>query len=211
MKRHYIVWDWNGTLLNDVDLCMESINQLLEQEQLPLLETKEAYQRVFQFPIISYYEKVGFDFRKRSFSSLAEAYMNYYQPRSLSCSLHQGVLETLTQFQSRGYTQVLLSASKLDYLHEQVKQYPIAHYFQDVVGLDNVHAYSKAELAKAYVKDHEDSIASITFFGDSVHDYEVAKGAGANCILIANGHEHKEKLLHTGCKVIDDIQELNLS
>lgn len=209
MKKHYLIWDWNGTLLNDVDLSIESINQLLIQEKLPPLPTKEAYQRVFQFPIVQYYKAVGFDFEKRSFDELANDYMNYYQPRSLSCPLHEGVLEALEHYQAQGYTQVLLSASKQDYLHQQLSQFPIKHYFQDVISLDNIHAFSKAELAKEYVQEKQNEMESITFVGDSVHDYEVARGANANCILIANGHEHKEKLLHTGCHVLNQIQELS--
>lgn len=210
MKKKYLVWDWNGTLLNDVELCMESINRLLKQEQLPILESKEAYQRVFQFPIIRYYERVGFDFSKRPYEELAESYMKYYQPRSLACPLHEGVLETLEHCQRLGYTQVLISASKKEYLEDQLKQYPIRQYFKDVIGLDNYHAFSKAELARSYVERERKQIDSITFFGDSVHDFEVAKHAQADCVLIANGHEHKEKLLHTGCRVIDNIQELAL-
>ena len=49
-----VVWDWNGTLLDDVELCMESINRLLREHRLPQLD-HERYQRVFQFPIIEYY------------------------------------------------------------------------------------------------------------------------------------------------------------
>lgn len=209
MKKHTVVWDWNGTLLNDVDLCIESINHVLAQQQMPVLKNKDAYQRVFQFPIIAYYQTLGFDFEKRSFADLAQDYMEYYQPRSLSCPLHEGVLEILHDFQERGYRQVLISASKIDFLEEQLKQYPIRSYFEDVIGLDNFHAHSKAQIAKEYVSEKQEQFASITFFGDSVHDYEVAHGANANCILIANGHEHKEKLLTTGCEVIDDLQDLH--
>ena len=59
MKKNMIIWDWNGTLLDDVDLCVEAINMLLARESLPLLTGKEEYQRVFQFPIRAYYEAVG--------------------------------------------------------------------------------------------------------------------------------------------------------
>ena len=33
-----IVWDWNGTLLDDVELCMTSINRLLQEHHLPQLD-----------------------------------------------------------------------------------------------------------------------------------------------------------------------------
>lgn len=206
-KKKYIVWDWNGTLLNDVDLCVDSINYLLKKEQLPILPDKETYQRVFKFPIIEYYKDAGFDFNKRPFEELADDYMQYYQPRSLSCSLHDGVHDTLKTCASLGYTQVLLSASNKEFLMDQLHQYPISAYFDEVLGLDNIHAYSKADLAKAFAKRIQPQKESIVFLGDSVHDFEVASGAGAECILIASGHEHKEKLEQTGCRVLNSIEE----
>lgn len=206
-KKKYIVWDWNGTLLNDVDLCVDSINYLLKKEQLPILPDKEAYQRVFKFPIIEYYKDAGFDFNKRPFEELADDYMQYYQPRSLSCSLHDGVHDTLKTCASLGYMQVLLSASNKEFLMDQLHQYPISVYFDEVLGLDNIHAYSKADLAKTFAKRVQSQKESIVFLGDSVHDFEVASGAGAECILIANGHEHKEKLEQTGCRVLNSIEE----
>lgn len=207
MKNKYIVWDWNGTLLNDVDLCVDSINYLLEKEHLPILPDKDAYQRVFKFPIIEYYKDAGFDFTKRPFEELADDYMGFYQPRSLTCPLHDGVHDTLKICADKGYKQVLLSASKKDFLLEQLNKYPIAPYFDEVLGLDNIHAYSKAELAKSFAKRIQPQKESLLFLGDSVHDFEVASGAGAECILIANGHEHKQKLEQTGCRVLNTIEE----
>lgn len=206
-KKKYIIWDWNGTLLNDVDLCIDAINRLLKKEQLPILKNKEAYQKVFKFPIIEYYKDAGFDFAKRSFQDLAQEYMSYYQPRSLSCPLHEGVKDTLKTCHELGYTQVLLSASKRDFLLEQVDKYDISHYFSEILGLDNVHAYSKAEIAKDFAKRTKGNAQSMVFLGDSVHDFEVAQVAGAKSVLIANGHEHKDKLVNTGARVIDDITQ----
>lgn len=205
--KKYIVWDWNGTLLNDIDLCVTAINQLLKQEDLPIFADKEAYQRIFRFPIQEYYKDAGFDFEKRSFRELAENYMAYYQPKSLNCKLHEHVPTILNLCKEQGLKQILLSASKKENLLQQVHQYDIIDYFDDVLGLDNTHAFSKAELAKDWAKDIPNP-EEILFFGDSVHDYEVAKGTGADCILIANGHEHKEKLHNTGCMVINTIDEV---
>ena len=136
-----IVWDWNGTLLDDVELCMTSINRLLQEHHLPQLD-HEHYQRVFQFPIIEYYRKAGFDFEQESFESLAHRYMRYYQPRSLNCSLYAHAQDVLRSFQEKGKRQVLLSASRLDYLHDQLSRYPIAPFFEEVLGIHDVYALS---------------------------------------------------------------------
>mgnify|MGYP002546450752 FL=1 len=91
----HVVWDWNGTLLDDIDVSMEALNWILRKEKLPLVLDKSEYRKYFQFPVIEYYKKVGFDFEKTPFSVLAEEYMRYYQPHSMQCSLHEGVTEML--------------------------------------------------------------------------------------------------------------------
>ncbi len=202
-----IIWDWNGTLLNDVELCRQSINTLLAKRSLPTLSL-ERYRQVFQFPIIAYYRKAGFDFTKEPFEVLAQEYMAYYQPRSISCALQPQALATLSYCRQAGKRQVLLSASKLDLLKEQLAHYPLAPYFDQVLGIQDVYAHSKAELAVRFVRENKSDPKEIVFIGDSVHDYEVAAMAGCRCILIADGHEHKEKLLRCRCEILDHIDEV---
>lgn len=206
MIKH-IIWDWNGTLLDDLDVSMEALNHVLESENLPLVLDKEEYRKYFQFPVIEYYKKVGFDFNKTPFSMLAKQYMDYYQPNSLFCSLHKHVEETLQQVKSKNISQYLLSASNLDFLHQQLAVYEIKKYFLDIKGLDNIHAYSKADLAKCFVEENGFNPDEVLFVGDSVHDSEVAKSANCHCVLIANGHEHKSKLLNTDAYVVDDMKQ----
>lgn len=208
MEIKHIIWDWNGTLLDDIDVSMDALNHVLKKEHLPLVLDKEEYRRYFQFPVIEYYKKVGFDFHKTPFCVLAEEYMDYYQPHSLHCELHKGVEDMLAQMHAKGIVQHLLSASNLHFLKEQLALYHIGDYFANICGLDNIHAHSKAELAQKFVDEEGFDKEHVVFIGDSVHDSEVAHGAGCHCILIANGHEHKEKLVATGCPVVDRIQEI---
>ena len=207
LHMKHIIWDWPGTLLDDLDVSMDALNSILTKEQLPLVLDKDEYRKYFQFPVIEYYKKVGFDFAKTPFPILAQQYMAYYQPHSLQCSLHTGVEETLEKAEQKGYRQYLLSASDLQFLKQQLAVYDISNYFQDIQGLDNIHAHSKAELAKAFVKERQLNPNEVVFVGDSVHDSEVAKYAGCHCILIANGHEHRDKLTKTGRRVVGNIKE----
>ena len=98
----HVVWDWNGTLLDDIDVSMEALNTILKKAQLPLVLDKGEYRKYFQFPVIEYYKKVGFDFEKTPFPMLAKEYMRYYQPHSMACSLHDGVTDMLSQLKKKG-------------------------------------------------------------------------------------------------------------
>ena len=51
MNYNHIVWDWNGTLLDDRWLCIEAINFVLKSREMRLVSTKE-YRDLFCFPVI---------------------------------------------------------------------------------------------------------------------------------------------------------------
>lgn len=204
-KIKHVVWDWNGTLLDDVEISLQSINYLLQQEGVPELNSLEAYRKVFQFPIVEYYEKVGFDFSKTPFFSLADAYVAYYQPRSTQCELQKGAIACLQQLRAKGVHQYIISASNQEYLLKQVSQFSISDYFEDIIGLDDIHAYSKMELAQHFLTSRNIFGSSTLFIGDSVHDAQVADAASSSCVLIANGHEHRQKLLNTNQEVLDNL------
>jgi phosphoglycolate phosphatase len=70
-----IIWDWNGTLLNDLDFCISTINILLKKRELPLLN-HYSYKEVFSFPVKDYYQAVGFDFSKEDFAIPAQEFID---------------------------------------------------------------------------------------------------------------------------------------
>lgn len=62
--KDHIIWDWNGTILNDVDHAVAMMNTLLVEHNLPLID-REYYREIFDFPVLHYYQKLGFNFEKQ--------------------------------------------------------------------------------------------------------------------------------------------------
>lgn len=206
MKR--IVWDWNGTLFDDIKLCFECINRLLCAHDLTPLDSVEKYRNVFDFPIQSYYEKIGFDFNKVSFEILADEYMEDYQEKSFDCSLHEDVLDTISSAQSYGIEQIILSASEKENLLSQIHLFPLKEYFDEskIYGIDDIYAHSKLDLAKRYMKQVE-QCNKTWFVGDSLHDAEVAKAVHANSVLVSTGHQSEARLKEAGVPVFSSVRE----
>lgn len=86
-KISNVIWDWNGTLMDDVDICIESMNKLLLEYNCSPIKNKEVYRSKFCFPIEQYYRNIGFDFSKASFSVLGKKYIDIYQHMSEECKL----------------------------------------------------------------------------------------------------------------------------
>ena len=200
-KYTHILWDWNGTLLDDVAWCMACINAMLNKRGLPALDTVEAYRAVFGFPVIDYYRRAGFDFEKEPYVNLAAEFIDRYygyesRPNDSRLAVFPGAAETLSAFREAGVRQILLSASEMNYLLAQVNQFGMAVYFDEILGISDIYAAGKTELGIGYIRREKPEKAVL--IGDTPHDLDVARALGVYCILVASGHQSKDALLSAG-------------
>jgi phosphoglycolate phosphatase len=202
-----IIWDWNGTLLNDVELCISSVNSLLKDRNLPQINTKK-YKEVFSFPVKEYYKTLGFDFETEDFSVPAHQYIDLYYAGFDSCLLKKNTVEVLTHFREKGIRQFVLSAMEHEMLEKTLKIKGIFHFFEGVAGLKDHYAVSKIDVGKQLILDYGINRENTLMIGDTTHDFEVAEQLGIKCILIADGHQTSERLEKTGGKVIESLNGL---
>jgi phosphoglycolate phosphatase len=207
---NHIIWDWNGTLFNDVELCAAIMNLLLVQESLPGISVQK-YKEIFTFPVIEYYKIAGHTFERNSFEVLGKQFMDEYEIRKDKCDLYEGVRELLTEIDKRKIQQHLLSAYEQNSLNRILKYFSIDNYFQNIVGLDNIYAGGKSHLAKMLelrIRNNGSS-GNILLIGDTIHDYEVAGEINSDCILLSHGHQDEERLLKLGVPVANDFTALS--
>jgi phosphoglycolate phosphatase len=203
----HIIWDWNGTLLDDVGLCVDIINGVLSRRNLDSL-TLNYYRDIFTFPIKNYYKKAGFDFDRYTFEEVGQEWINEYERRKNECELHKGAMEILTLLRRKKIEQSILSAYSHKTLIEIVTNLKLNEFFKYIIGLDNIYASSKIELGKELMKNINNK-GKVLLIGDTKHDYEVSKEIGTDCALIADGHQSKEKLIACNVPVFDSLSELS--
>ncbi len=199
-----ILWDFNGTILDDVGIGIESINALLAPRRLPTLDSREAYQARFRFPIIEYYADLGFN--TAEYDQLAVEWVEQYLARVPSAPLQPGIKDVLEALSARGIEQIILSATEQSQLQRQVEVLGIAHHFTHILGLDNIHASSKIQRALEW--KHASPRGKMLMIGDTDHDAATARALGADCILLSIGHQSKETLLTCGVTVLDSPHAL---
>ena len=202
----YIIWDFNGTLLDDVDTGIVSVNTLLKARELPVIESREKYHSVFGFPIIDYYRALGFDFGKEPYEDIAHEWVALYLEHVKRAPMNHYCREALKLFEERGLRQIILSASELAMLKDQLAGLGILGYFEDVLGLDNIYAGSKLHVARKWREEHP--TARALMIGDTDHDVTTAKEMGADAVLIARGHQSREHLESVGVPVFDSLEEM---
>jgi phosphoglycolate phosphatase len=206
-QRTTIIWDWNGTLLDDAEICREAINKMLKARNLPELSL-EKYRDVFTFPVIEYYKEVGFNFDVEEWEPVAMEFINQYLKALPACELTPYAPGVLQIFKQRGYRQAIISAMEHDALINSVSSLGIQQYFDFIGGIGNHYGGGKIENARNYCKQAGLNPALITLIGDTIHDSEVADELHCKCILVATGHQSFSRLLKTGIPVINNLSEL---
>lgn len=192
MKYTCIIWDFNGTIMDDVEIGIDSVNVLLKKRSLKILENREEYQAVFGFPIIDYYRRLGFDFDKEPYEDIAVEWVAEYTAREKTAKTVDGVKELLELFKNNGKKQIIISACEQQMLNRNLKLLSVFDYFDEVCGINNIYASSKESIAVEWRNRNPDE--SLLFVGDTDHDCSVARAIGADCILVAQGHQSFETL-----------------
>ncbi|MFP4382249.1 MAG: HAD family hydrolase [Candidatus Sumerlaeia bacterium] len=206
-KYRYILWDWNGTLLDDVALCVGVMNTLLKRRGMDPLSI-ERYIEIFDFPVMEYYRKIGFDFEREPFEKTAIEFIEEHTKRRFDCGLHNDVETALQAAADRGMGQSILSATETQSLGEYVEHFGIHGFFEDMVGQGDHYAKGKIETGRQWMRKRGIAPESLVLVGDTVHDSEVAEALGIDCILIARGHHPRQKLETTQRPTFSAIAEL---
>jgi len=102
----------------------------------------------------------------------------------------------------------ILSAMEQQVLEKTVTDNDIHHFFEDLCGLSDNFAVSKVANGKSLINKRGLNPERTLMVGDTIHDYEVAQAIGCKCVLIAKGHQSKERLLTTGAHVLDGLDEI---
>ena len=206
-KYKHVIWDWNGTIFNDVKIGVDIINILLKERELEEL-TIDGYREVFTIPVKNYYADLGFDFSKEPFEVVGKYWMDEYERRKLECGLFDGVIDLMDKIESLKIGQSILSAYSQHTLEEMVDHFGLRKYFTHIVGLDNIYAASKMHLGIELMNRLGNGKGETLVIGDTVHDFDVAMEMGADCVLVASGHQSKNKLLEATSNVVESIQDL---
>jgi len=211
-KEICIIWDWNGTLIDDVGISLECINFLLKKNQLPSIN-REYYQEVFTFPVKDYYQKLGFDFDQTSFSKLADLFIHEYKKRMFDTKLYPNAKDVLEHLKQNGAKQFVISAMEVGKLKQAIENKGIFHYFDEILGLNNNYANGKMGLVEEFAKNRKEMLNSskVWMIGDTEHDFYIASELRWDSILVSQGHYSFSRLSAVSDNVVrnlDGVREI---
>lgn len=206
MKYTHILWDWNGTLLDDVGISIDCVNILLDSLGLENTNAQEYY-KMMEIPMKKYYENLflarNYEFK---YEKCTENFQKNYPTLIDKANLMDGAVEMLEFFKSQGAKQYIVSSFEKTRLNEYVRLFTIENYFEKISGDDDIHVGNKSGRAIELVKGVDRD--KILYIGDSEADFITAKDIGCDCILLSKGHQPRNVLEKFDCAVIDNLTEL---
>lgn len=203
MNYQYVVWDWNGTLLDDMQAAYDAVSTSLRKRGM-FVPDRKFYADNFSFPVREYYKKLGFDFAKDSYEDLAVEFFENYVLQPVALRTH--AKKVLEKFFLNSVKQYILSASEKQMLLDGLRTHKVDVYFTDVIALSSTEADSKIAAGKQYFDKNRPAGKGV-MIGDTEHDAETAKELGLDCILIESGNNSRARLENTGALIIDDLTE----
>ncbi len=187
MKYRYVIWDYNGTIIDDAWVAVKAENIVLKEHDLPEIDM-EFYLRECEMPIENFYNKI-YDFSVCDFSEVAASFMKNYDMIAPQAKPFKEVVGAIKRFSDMGIRQGVISGFETSRLTSSLKAFGLDGYFDFMSGSDDTSCGSKSERAAAVVKRCGYDPKQTLFIGDMYHDYETAQRVGADCVLIAKGHQ----------------------
>ena len=184
----HVIWDWNGTLLDDTQAAVDALNEMLARRSLPPISTR-FYRDNFAFPVRPFYEAIGVDLSREDWDALAEEYHATYG-RQTGAVLADGAVKALDALRSRGIGQSLVSALEESRLLRDVERSGLAPFFDHICGTNNLDGASKLDRVRwlaSRLRERKGGDLDIVLVGDALHDKEAAEAIGARCVLFAGG------------------------
>ncbi|MGN0852748.1 MAG: HAD family hydrolase [Kiritimatiellia bacterium] len=202
MENALLVWDWNGTLLDDLDDAVAALNRMLVDRGCAPT-TKAFYRAHFGFPVRPFYAELGVDLARWDWERICIDFHRFFAEATAK-KLREGARAALERAKTLGFRQCLLSAHREDLLRAAVEANGLLPYFDFVAGTDNLDGASKLERGRqAFAARPPDERR--LFIGDTLHDVEVARALGGRCVLVSCGHQSPERLAAAGCPLADSL------
>ncbi len=204
-KYKYIIWDWNGTLCNDLTPTCNAFNFCRSKANLTTISEKE-FQEMYSHPIIDMYKNCGLLSAKYTYKEISADFFKEYNNYPLK--LHKDVIKVLDYLTKIGILMSVASANFQDFLEKEVNNLKLKKYFEFVVGTSFEDVGGRKEVQiKKILSNIKIPANEVIVIGDTLNDLDMAKSMNIDCILLASGMTSYERLSKNNDVVYHDLGE----
>ena len=206
--KHYklIIWDWNGTLCDDIGVSLECVNRQLGRKGMAPISLEQYYSYV-DTPITKFYEHL-FDPGSIPYSEISKEFAEDYLDQADELKLNDGAKDLLDAFREAGSAQIIASASDFQSVLRDVKRLGVGDYFKDIITVKDSVAGSKESIISEYISRFGCAPDEVLLIGDTLHDASNAVKLGLDYVITCQGHQSAKEFGPAGIKYVGSLTEL---
>lgn len=217
LKKTHLIFDLDGTLVDSVPDLATAVNRMLDSLGLApfpvtvirgwvgngakiLVERALSGQRAIS-------HELNDDYAKEALAIFME---HYRQQACVDTMLYQGVNDTLTQLQQRGYQMHIVTNKPLEFVQPIIDSLGISHYFSMILGADSLPKKKPDPLPLSHIcQTKQIDIEECVMVGDSHNDILAANAIGMESIALTYGYNYGEDIrLHEPTVVCEYFHDL---
>ena len=207
MGASHLVWDWNGTLLDDLAIVVKAVNRSIGALGVSSI-TADDYRDHYTRPVRQFYDRLfGRIVSDEEWLRLNTGFHDAYFDLAHQADLAPGARQAMDQLEQSGWTQSLLSMSPQDWLDGIVRRLEIDTRFEIVDGLSGPTGGLKARHLEEHLEELGIEGSAAVVVGDTPDDVAAARHVGARAILFHGGSHHMAVLEAEGVPIAETIEE----
>ncbi|GBE25294.1 phosphoglycolate phosphatase [bacterium BMS3Bbin02] len=207
----HIIWDWNGTLFDDLHIIVESVSACVAPFGRDSI-TEEDYRDHYTRPVSVFYENLmGRAITQDEWANIDNIFHETYRSLLHGANLAVDADAAIRLLSDQAGTQSILSM----WWHSELVPFTAGFGMHDVMkridgNRDDTGAL-KADQMRAHVErlvaDHGVVAADVVAVGDTFDDAAAARSVGVPIILYDGGSHHRRELEKVGVPVVSTLME----
>ncbi len=201
----HVIWDWNGTLLDDLGIVVDAVNASLAEMGAPPIDA-DGYRDHYTRPVPVFYERLlGRPVSAGEWAHIDDVFHRVYRASLGDARLAADALSALDAVAVRGATQSLLSMWWHDELLPAAQRFGVDRYMTRIEG-------NRGEAGETKLRHLASHLAALgrdrgVVIGDSLDDGWAAHEAGVPCVLYDGGSHHRRELAALGVPIAGSLVE----
>lgn len=183
---HNLIFDWSGTLVDDLGPVIDATNTVFSKYGIPPLD-REQFRRSFRLPYHEFYSEV---LPHIPLAELEAHFRPAFESSLAPVTVLPHAREKLEHCAALGIRMFVLTSMDPDAFSRQLKEFGFDRYFEATYS----GVLDKRALIHRILTDHHLDPAETAFVGDMTHDVETARHGGISSIAVLTGYNHPELL-----------------
>jgi phosphoglycolate phosphatase len=181
-----LVFDWDGTLADSTAIITHAIQQACRDLQLPAPDDGRA-RFVIGLGLIDALRHVAPGLPATDYPRLSERYRHHYLARDPEIPLFAGAREMLDELDARGFLLAVATGKTRAGLTRALQQQSLAHRFAATRCADEGLPKPHPDMLLALMERCGVAAEETLMIGDTTHDLELARNAGAAAVAVTYG------------------------